>query len=242
MTRRASLAALLATVSLVAAPAFAHATGPSPGPRAADGAGTPVARVVLPGWARRAPVVTGAPVLWLERRTAWSGRPQVLKVTGRHRDAQGRRWVRVHLPVRPNGAAGWVPERHVRLSETRVRIVVRRGARVLEVWRGPHRLHRWPAGVGRPSTPTPLGDFAVQDTMRTLPAWRGAYGSHTVALTAHSPVLTWFMGGEGLVAVHGGRLGRVGQAASNGCVILAPGPLAALARIAAPGTPVRVIA
>ena len=233
MTPRTPLLALVALLLLVPAAAAAR-------PAPADG-GTFTARVVVDGWARAAPARHGAPVLWVERRTPYSRRPQALLVTGFARDRRGTRWVRVQLPIRPNGAHGWVPARAVRLGVTRLRVVVRRGARRLEVWRGPHLLHRWPAGVGRPSTPTPLGAFAVHDPMRTLPGWRGVYGSHTLVLTAHSAALDTFMGGEAAIAVHGGPLGRVGAAASNGCVILAPGHLRTLAELVSPGVPVRVL-
>jgi len=230
------LAAVLAAA--LAVPAAAAAAAPPPLP--ADG-GTLTARVVVEGWARAAPERTATPVVWVERRTAFSRRPQALLVTGLRRDRRGTGWVRVQLPIRPDGSQGWVPARSVRLGVVRLRVVVRRSARRLEVWRGPHRLHAWTAGVGRPGTPTPLGRFAVQDDMRTLPGWRGLYGSHTIPLTAHSSVLQTFMGGDGLVAVHGGSLGRVGRPASNGCVILAPGPLRTLARLVGPGTPVVVL-
>lgn len=231
----AALAAALATASVTAAPDSAVGA-----PAAADG--SLVARVLVPGWARRAPATTAVPLVWLDRRTAWSGRPAVLLVTGRRRDRQGRRWVRVLVPLRPNGSAGWVPERYVRLGVTPLRIVVRRRARRLEVWRGRRLVHRWRAGVGRVATPTPLGTFAVQDPVRTLPAWRPVYGAHTITLTAYSAALEQFMGGDGLIAIHGGgAAARVGRAASNGCIVLAPRPLRVLARLAAPGTPVRVL-
>jgi lipoprotein-anchoring transpeptidase ErfK/SrfK len=199
------------------------------------------ARVVLPSTAYGAPRPGARRVMALRGATAYTGTAQRLLVTGRHTDRAGRDWVRVQLPIRPNGTAGWVRADRVRLSATRVRIEVHLGSRRLEIWRGPRRLHAFSAGVGRPATPTPTGRFAIQDPVPTLPGWRSVYGGWTLTLTAHSNVLKTFMGGDGLVAIHGagtGRSWRVGRASSFGCVILSEPQLAITARYARAGTPV----
>lgn len=198
---------------------------------------TLTARIAFPTVARRAPRHAARPMLRLSGVTTYSRQPQVLMVTGRSAPG-GTRWVRVRLPTRPNGSSGWVPQSHVRLSATRTRIEVTLGTRTLTVWRGGSRLAVWPVGIGKPATPTPTGRFAISDALATLPAWRSVYGAHTLTLTAHSSVLRRFMGGNGLVAIHGGSTGRVGYAASNGCVILSATHLAAIRRYALPGTPV----
>jgi lipoprotein-anchoring transpeptidase ErfK/SrfK len=201
------------------------------------------ARVVLPVTALAAPRPGATPRMRLRGVTAFSGQAQRLLVTGGHTDARGRRWVRVQLPIRPNEVNGWVPARTVAVSGTRVRLHVRLGSRRLEIWRGPRRVASFRAGIGRPGTPTPTGRFAIQDPVRTLPGWRGVYGGWTLTLTAHSTVLTSFMGGDGLVAIHGtgsGRGWRVGQPSSHGCVILGERDLAITARYARAGTPVTI--
>lgn len=199
------------------------------------------ARVVLPTPAYGAPRLGARRVMTLRGATAWTGTAQRLLVTGRHTDRAGRAWVRVQLPVRPNGTSGWVRAGRVRLSATRLRLEVHLGSRRLEIWRGARRLHAFRAGVGRPATPTPVGRFAIQDPVPTHPGWRSVYGGWTLTLTAHSEVLKSFMGGEGLVAIHGtgaGRPWRVGRASSFGCVILGERQLAVAARYARAGTPV----
>lgn len=201
------------------------------------------ARVVVPALARRAPRPDARPRMRLAGATTWTGRAQKLLVTGRHRDARGRGWVRVQLPIRPNQSSGWIREDTVHLQKRRVRIEVHTGSRRLEVWRGRTRLAAYRAGVGRPGTPTPIGRFAIQDPVPTLPAWRSVYGRWTLTLTAHSPTLRTFMGGDALVAIHGagrGRAWRVGTRASFGCVILSEPALAAVARHAQAGTPVLI--
>lgn len=201
------------------------------------------ARVVVPGPALAAPRPGARTRMRLRGATTWTGTAQRLMVTGTHEDARGRRWVRVQLPMRPNQTSGWVRAETVQLSARRVRIEVHLGSRRLEVWRGRTRLASHPAGIGRPGTPTPVGRFAIQDPVRTLPAWRGVYGAWTLTLTAHSPTLRTFMGGDALVAIHGagsGRSWRVGAASSYGCVILSEPALAAVARHAQAGTPVLI--
>lgn len=229
---------------------MAIALGLALGIAASPVAGAPVpagtslsARVVVPTTALAAPRPGARAKLRLGATTRWSGMAQRLMVTGEHRDRRGGRWVRVQLPVRPNGTAGWVRAEDVRVVATRIRFEVHVGARRFEIWRGTRRIASWPAGVGRPGTPTPIGRFAIQDPVRTLPEWRGVYGGYTLVLTAHSPTLTSFMGAPPRVAIHGagsGRSWRVGQASSFGCVILSEPSLAMAARYARPGTPVIV--
>jgi lipoprotein-anchoring transpeptidase ErfK/SrfK len=204
---------------------------------------TVTARVVAPANALGAPRRGARQKMRLYGATAWSRSAQRLMVTGRHVDRRGREWVRVQLPIRPNQASGWVRADRVRLSTTRVRFEVHLRSRTFSIWRGTRRLATFPAGVGRAATPTPVGRFAIQDPFVTLPEWRSVYGRFTLTLTAHSPVLRSFMGGDGLVAIHGtgsGRGWRVGVASSNGCVVLSERALAVAARFAAAGTPVLI--
>ncbi len=229
-------AGLLAGAALLAAatPAAAHR-------EAAHAAPTVTARVVVPATALGAPRAGAAAKMRLSGTTEWSGTAQRLMVTGRHTDRHGRDWVRVQLPVRPNQSNGWVRADHLRLSTTRVRFEVHLGSRRLEIWDGARRVGAWRAGIGRAGTPTPVGRFAIQDPLLTLPEWRSVYGRFTLTLTAHSPTLRRFMGGDALVAIHGagrGRSWRVGTASSFGCVILDERALAIAARYARAGTPV----
>ncbi len=206
-----------------------------------DAQATLVARVVVPANAFAAPRLGARRVMRLTGVTEWSRGAQWLMVTGRQRDRAGRDWVRVQLPIRPNGTTGWVPRRALRLTGTRVRFEVHLSSRRLEIWRGARRLASWPAGIGREATPTPVGRFAIQDAVVTSNAWRGIYGDFTVALTAHSPTLRTFMGGPALIGIHGaggGGAARIGRPSSNGCVILGASELARAAHYAKPGTPV----
>lgn len=234
--------------ALICAAALALAVGLSSPASAAESLETRAeptvtARVVKPADALGAPRAGARHKMRLYGATAWSRTAQRLMVTGRYTDAAGRRWVRVLLPIRPNHSSGWVRADRVRLSATRVRFEVHTRSRLLEIWHARRRLAVFPAGVGRPGTPTPAGRFAIEDPFETLPAWRGVYGRYTLTLTAHSAALRRFMGGDGLVAIHGtGSSGawKVGGASSNGCVVLSERALAVVARFAKGGTPVLI--
>jgi lipoprotein-anchoring transpeptidase ErfK/SrfK len=199
------------------------------------------ARVMRDTLARSAPR-GGAPA-WLQvlRRTPYSGREARLMVTGAYRDRTGREWVRVQLALRPNGTTAWIPRSDVRLTATRYRVHVDLSERRLDLFRDGRRVASYPAGVGRPEYPTPAGRFAVEDMMRSPPSWRPKYGGYVFTITGFSNVLTSFMGGDGQSAIHGsGSLGRVGRAASFGCVVLADAALEDLYRRIRPGTPVEI--
>jgi lipoprotein-anchoring transpeptidase ErfK/SrfK len=239
--RSAAVLALAAgAAALAAAPLASGATDNQiPGPPSATGAWT--ARIVYPVPARMAPSATARVRMGLMHYTAFSRRPQRLLVTAEATDASGHGWVRVQLPVRPNGSQAWVPTAAVKLSRTDLHIKVRLGAKRVEVWRGPHRISSYPAAVGTGSTPTPVGTFAMQDPVPSAPAQRSYLGPYILTLTAHSTVLRSFMGGDGLVAIHGTNAPNLlGQAVSHGCIRVSNAAVRALYRIVEPGTPVQI--
>lgn len=152
--------------------------------------------------------------------------------------------LQVRLATRPNGADGWVARSRVRLARTRWRIEISRSARSLTLRHAGRRAARYRVVVGKPSTPTPAGVFAVQETWRS-PAGSFA-GAWILTLTAHSDVLATFDGGDGLTALHG-RGGAsladpLGSAASHGCVRLDNRAIGAIVRRVGrarlPGVPV----
>lgn len=181
------------------------------------------------------------PSRWLARGDA----PWMLALA-RPRASDGRCWLRVRLPWRPNGASGWVNVRGVVLERTRWRIVISTARRTLSLVRAGRVVRTVGVVVGKPSTPTPTGLFAVLWAIPWHP--NDFLGSWVLELTAHSDVLQRFDGGDGTVGIHG-RGGAslsdpLGSALSHGCVRLAntaidwlvhtigAGPL--------PGTPVQI--
>ncbi len=235
---------LSACVFVACLPATA-AAGPVPsgwaiaGPTKEEG-GTR-ARFVKPAIARTQPG-SGRKIWRVATRTSWSGQEQVLLVLG-SKVEQGRKWLKVLLPIRPNGKSGWVPRDHVALSHTPYWVKVRRGRRVVEVYRRGKRVKRFNAVVGKPSTPTPGGQAALYEHARQNSS-RGFVGSWVLPLTVLSNVLQEYAGANGRVAIHG-RGGAsfqdpLGSAASHGCIRIDNGPVSWIATHVPPGAPVLI--
>ena len=162
------------------------------------------------------------------------------------RDRDGRCWLLVRLPSRPNNARGWVRVDRVQLRSTRWRIVVSRRARTLAVFRDGDRRRRFRIVIGAPGTPTPHGLLSIVGVWR----WNAAdfLGSYILPLTAHSDVLQEFGGGDGRVGIHGrggaSLLDPLGSARSHGCIRLSNRAIKWIVRKVGahglPGVPVRV--
>jgi lipoprotein-anchoring transpeptidase ErfK/SrfK len=248
--KRVALLGLAVPVALAlsASASAATSTATTPGAPTATGAWT--AKVLYPVVARRGPSASARPAGRLMHYTAYSRRPQVLMVTGVRGGSAARsdsgapgapKWVRVQLPRRPNGSAAWVPSDAVQLARTGLRITVSLRTKRLEVWRDGVRVRSFPAGVGTGRTPTPVGTFAIQDPVPASPSQRSYLGPYILTLTAHSTVLKTFMGGRGLVAIHGTNApGLLGGAVSNGCVRVSNRAVTYLNSIVTPGTPVQI--
>ena len=82
-------------------------------------------------------------------------RPQIVVALASRRGADGRPWLQIEVPMRPNGRLGWVPAATVDVHPVTLRIVVRRAARRLELFRGHRLLYRTTVAVGRPGMETP---------------------------------------------------------------------------------------
>ena len=161
-------------------------------------------------------------------------------------DREGRCWLRVRLPSRPNNASAWVSADRVLLRPTRWRIVVAPGARTISVYHDGDLRRRFRVVVGAPGTPTPRGLFSIVEVWRWNPA--DFLGSYILPLTAHSNVLQEFGGGDGRVGIHGrggaSLLDPLGSARSHGCIRLSNKAINWIVRKVGahglPGVPVRV--
>lgn len=149
-------------------------------------------------------------------------------------------WLRVLLPIEPNGSEGWIRDRQVQLWEHSFRIEVDITDRRLTAFRGDRILLREPVAVGTDATPTPTGLFFTTVLARPNDP-SGPYGPFAYGLSGHSEVLDTFAGGDGQVGIHGtNNPWSIGQAVSHGCIRLRNEAITRLARILPLGTPVRV--
>jgi lipoprotein-anchoring transpeptidase ErfK/SrfK len=165
-------------------------------------------------------------------------RRQIVFATGQTVGADGRVWFHVDVPMRPNGTTAWVPADTVALRPVQTRIVVHRGLRRIEVFRGDRRLLTAEVAIGAPGRETPLGDFYVTARFHPDDPFLGVFALET---SAYSRLTEW--PGGGVVGIHGtSKPWLLGQAVSHGCVRVSNATAQALARLAPLGTPISIVA
>lgn len=201
-----------------------------------------IAKVVYPTLGRAAPSAHARVLAHVSPVSAWGG-PQQLLVLGSRREPDGDVWLETRLDVRPNGSSVWLEANDTIVHLTRWRLVVSRRRRVLVAYWNGRTMATFAVVVGKPSTPTPGGLFAVAGEL-AQPTAGGFEGSWVLPLTAHSGVLRHFDGGDGQVALHG-RGGAsfadpLGTARSHGCVRLENAAIGWLAARIPIGTPVLI--
>ena len=175
----------------------------------------------------------------LKTRRPITDQRTVLPVLG-HRTGNGHRWLLVRLPGRPNGRTGWITRRATVLWRTGWHVIVSTSSRRVAVYNHSRRVRIFKAVVGKPSTPTPLGEFFVEESLKLSSSAVGA--PFALALSARSTVYQEFAGGPGQIALHGldNVGGTPGTAVSHGCVRLDSGAMRWLVRRVGPGVPVTV--
>jgi hypothetical protein len=70
-------------------------------------------------------------------------------------------WYRIVVPGRPNGRRSWVRGSDVTIGPNPWQVVVYRGTRELQLWKGARLVHRAKVAVGAPGMETPLGLYYV---------------------------------------------------------------------------------
>lgn len=144
------------------------------------------------------------------------GQPVPLLVEDWRRDERGQGWIRVSLPVRPNGTDGWIREDDARIVRQRERIEVDLSARTLTRYRENRLLDRFRVGIGNPTTPTSVGTHYVWAHV-PQPSPAGPYGTYLLGLSAWSPFVTDPEGAR--LAIHGtSDPSDIGARVSQGCI------------------------
>ena len=155
-------------------------------------------------------------------------------------DEQRDGWVKVLLPVRPNGSTGWVKSSEVRLVPSRYRIDVDLSEHRLTVYDGDAVFLEDTVAIGKPDTPTPIGKFYLRILVKP-PDPTTVYGPYAFGLSSHSDAFTEFNGGEAQVGIHGNNDASVlGTDVSAGCIRMDNDAITRLASVLPLGTPVDV--
>jgi lipoprotein-anchoring transpeptidase ErfK/SrfK len=168
-----------------------------------------------------------------------NGVPMVFGVLERLTAGCAARWYRVELPIKPNGATGWVRADHVTLAPVATRVLVDLSDRRVTLYRRGREVLHTTAAIGSPATPTPVGRFYVNQ--RLIPRDpTGPFGPGAIGISAFSEVLTgWTQGGP--IAIHGTNdPSSIGRNISNGCIRVRNDVLRRLFAATLAGTPVEI--
>ena len=168
------------------------------------------------------------------------GTDEIVSIIGRSKDPRGLWWMKVRLPIRPNGTTGWVP-RHalgeiletdtwLKVDQAKLRMVLIKRGRV---------VFRAPIGVGQARWPTPTGTFYVRNRLHG-PSLGPIYGPLAFGTSARSAVLTDWPGG-GVIGIHGTNSpGLLPGRVSHGCIRLRNADILRLGRLMQVGTPITI--
>jgi lipoprotein-anchoring transpeptidase ErfK/SrfK len=163
-------------------------------------------------------------------------RPTTLLALGERADARGVRWLRVSLPMRPNGRVGWVRASAVATRPVRRAIVVDLSTRTLRLVERGRTRFRTRVAIGRPGMETPTGSFYLTATFKPKERYLGAFAFET---SAYSKLSEW--PGGGVVGLHGtSQPWLLGKAVSHGCVRMSNHAARVLKRLTPAGTPLRI--
>jgi hypothetical protein len=165
---------------------------------------------------------------------------EVYPVLESHVDGSGLTWLRIRLPMRPNGQTGWVPRNDLGpLRAVRTMLRVNRATLRATLYRDGRRIWSSLVGVGAAATPTPTGHFWIRSRLRSL---RGnpIYGPYAFGTGAYSVLSDW--PGGGVVGIHGtDEPQRIPGRPSHGCIRVPNAAVTRLWPLLPIGTPVEIL-
>ncbi|MDQ3675229.1 MAG: L,D-transpeptidase [Actinomycetota bacterium] len=174
----------------------------------------------------------------LHHRTE-DGFPEVYSVLRRLTERDGRSWLQITVPRRPNGRTGWIPDSALGpLYRVRTRLVVDRRRLRATLYRAGKAIWRSPIGIGKKGTSTPNGDFWIREKFRVANP-RGPYGPRAFGTSAYSRLSDW--PGGGVIGIHGtNEPSLIPGRPSHGCIRIVNHAIKRLYRLMPVGTPMHV--
>jgi lipoprotein-anchoring transpeptidase ErfK/SrfK len=150
-------------------------------------------------------------------------------------------WLRVYLPMRPDGSEGWIRGGSVQLAQDEYSVLANEASHRLTVFKNGKTILTAPVGVGRSVLPTPTGTYYLVELLQQ-PNPNGEYGPYAFGLSAFSNVLQTFGGGPGQIGLHGTNApSSVGSNVSHGCLRVSNEVITRLAQLLPLGTPIRIV-
>lgn len=129
-------------------------------------------------------------------------------------------WHRVLLPVRPNGATGWIHGSEMALTRHNYRILIELDDFRLTVFDHDVSFLEATVGVATENTPTPGGRYYITELIQPEVS-NSIYGIYAYGLSGYSEVLEEFAGGPGQLGLHGTNdPDTLGTRVSSGCIRL----------------------
>lgn len=252
----AALLVVLAVVIGVPAPATGQIADPGavPGPTVLD----PMSALTEPGdavrlsdeqkvsrWAHatdvhpiRAQASASARTITRLRYFTEDRLPEVYLVLEGKLGAAGDPWLRIRIPMRPNGRTGWVPADTLsQLYVVRTKLLVDRTRKRATLYKDGRTVWQAPVGIGKIGTPTPRGNFYVRELLK---GDGRVYGTWAFGTSAYSSISDWPNGG--VVGIHGTNQPQlIPGRPSAGCVRVRNAKINQLKRLMPIGTPVEVV-
>ena len=186
------------------------------------------------------PTVRGREIARLHLLTE-DGAAEVYIVLRRYLDGAKRTWLRVRVPRRPNGTTGWVLARALGpVHKLTTHLVIDRTHLVATLYKAGRAIWGSPVGVGKPSTPTPRGNFWIREKLVALGGSNPIYGPFALGTSAYSSLTDW--PGGGVVGIHGTNQPQlIPGRPSHGCVRVPNPAIIRLYRLVPVGTPVTIV-
>jgi lipoprotein-anchoring transpeptidase ErfK/SrfK len=188
--------------------------------------------------ARQSPHLEAPVVEQLATRTP-EATSNIVLVLDRAKDASGRLWVHVRLPVLPNDRTGWVPRDALGVyGVVRTRLVVDLERFSATLLRDGRKIFEAQVGIGEPHWPTPKGEFYIRNKLVSYQS--PFYGPLAFGTSARSSVLTDWPAG-GFVGIHGtSQPELLPGAVSHGCIRMRNEDILELGRLMPVGTPLTI--